>query len=180
MTGVQKKSETSLDSELEHLKNLEKALWQAADELRANSKLTPAEYAMPVLGLLFLRQAHHRLVGTEQELLSMPGRELVNGALKAVTEEELKSSSALYLPPQARYSAFLESPTEGLAQALNAALRAVEQSSPSLREVFGGGSTLDYSKFSVELLSRLVKLLGASELAIGTYRHLPLDPCNDA
>jgi len=33
---------------------LEKRLWEAADELRANSKLKPSEYSVPVLGLVFL------------------------------------------------------------------------------------------------------------------------------
>ena len=36
---------------------LERRLWEAADELRANSKLKSSEYAMPVLGLIFLRLA---------------------------------------------------------------------------------------------------------------------------
>lgn len=36
---------------------LEAELWEAADELRANSKLSSQEYCMPVLGLIFLRYA---------------------------------------------------------------------------------------------------------------------------
>ena len=39
---------------------LERRLWEAADELRANSKLKSSEYAMPVLGLIFLRFASGR------------------------------------------------------------------------------------------------------------------------
>ncbi|HYH97073.1 type I restriction-modification system subunit M N-terminal domain-containing protein [Hyalangium sp.] len=34
---------------------LEKQLWAAGDELRANSGLKPAQYNQPVLGLIFLR-----------------------------------------------------------------------------------------------------------------------------
>jgi hypothetical protein len=34
---------------------IEKRLWDAADELRANSKLKSLEYSVPVLGLIFLR-----------------------------------------------------------------------------------------------------------------------------
>ena len=34
---------------------IEKRLWDAADELRANSKLKSSEYSVPVLGLIFLR-----------------------------------------------------------------------------------------------------------------------------
>jgi type I restriction enzyme M protein len=39
----------------EQIKQLEKELWDAADALRANSKLTAAEYKDPLLGLVFLR-----------------------------------------------------------------------------------------------------------------------------
>jgi type I restriction enzyme M protein len=42
------------------LKQLEDDLWEAADQLRANSKLTASEYSMPVLGLIFLRHATTR------------------------------------------------------------------------------------------------------------------------
>lgn len=39
---------------------LEKSLWEAADQLRANSKLKPSEYSVPVLGLIFLRYADYK------------------------------------------------------------------------------------------------------------------------
>ncbi len=39
---------------------LEKRLWSAADDLRANSKLKSQEYSGPVLGLIFLRYADHK------------------------------------------------------------------------------------------------------------------------
>lgn len=43
-----------------NIQKLESELWEAADQLRANSKLTAAEYSMPVLGLIFLRHADNR------------------------------------------------------------------------------------------------------------------------
>lgn len=39
---------------------LENELWEAADQLRANSKLTAGQYALPVLGLIFPRHADNR------------------------------------------------------------------------------------------------------------------------
>ena len=45
---------------MEEIKNIEKELWDAADDLRANSKLTAAEYKDPVLGLILLRFAENR------------------------------------------------------------------------------------------------------------------------
>jgi len=40
--------------------NVESPLWDAADELRANSVLKSSEYSTPVLGLVFLRYADHK------------------------------------------------------------------------------------------------------------------------
>ena len=39
------------------LGEVQKKLWDAADELRANSGLAASEYSQPVLGLIFLRFA---------------------------------------------------------------------------------------------------------------------------
>ncbi len=39
---------------------LEKRLWDAADQFRANSGLKSQEYSSPVLGLIFLRFAEFR------------------------------------------------------------------------------------------------------------------------
>ena len=38
-----------------NIRKLESELWESADLLRSNSKLTSQEYGMPVLGLIFLR-----------------------------------------------------------------------------------------------------------------------------
>ena len=50
------------------LAELERRLWAAADALRANSSLTPAEYRGPVLGLIFLAFAEHRFEELRPEL----------------------------------------------------------------------------------------------------------------
>ena len=42
------------------IEKLETDLWKAADNLRANSKLTSSDYFMPVLGVIFLRHAANR------------------------------------------------------------------------------------------------------------------------
>ncbi len=42
------------------IQDIEQRLWQAADELRANSRLSSQEYSVPVLGLIFLRYADVR------------------------------------------------------------------------------------------------------------------------
>ncbi len=42
---------------MQNIEKLEADLWEAADNLRANSKLTSSDYFMPVLGVIFLRHA---------------------------------------------------------------------------------------------------------------------------
>ena len=55
------------------LKKLESRLWAAADQLRANSKLTATEYSFPVLGLLFLRHAFRRFNDAKTKIeVSLP------------------------------------------------------------------------------------------------------------
>jgi len=41
---------------------IEKRLWSAADELRANSKMRASEYSTPVLRLIFLRYADAKFI----------------------------------------------------------------------------------------------------------------------
>ena len=43
-----------------NIRKLENELWEAADLLRVDSKVTSQEYCMPVLGLIFLRYAYSR------------------------------------------------------------------------------------------------------------------------
>ena len=47
-------------NQFQNIEQLEASLWDAADNLRANSKLTSSEYCMPVLGVIFLRHATNR------------------------------------------------------------------------------------------------------------------------
>ena len=54
--------------------DLEKRLWEAADELRANSKLKSSEYSIPVLGLIFLRYADWKFTKVDEELKNTGSR----------------------------------------------------------------------------------------------------------
>lgn len=52
----------------EQLKVLEDQLWQAADNLRANSDLSAAQYSTPVLGIIFLKFADNKYKKFEAEI----------------------------------------------------------------------------------------------------------------
>ncbi len=53
------------------IEKLESDLWEAADNLRANSKLISSDYFMPVLGIIFLRHAANRFEAAERGLIDL-------------------------------------------------------------------------------------------------------------
>ena len=57
-----------IQTQLQNIEKLEADLWEAADNLRANSKLTSSEYFMPVLGVIFLRHAANRFDAARRRL----------------------------------------------------------------------------------------------------------------
>jgi len=74
--------------------DLEKRLWDAADELRANSKLKSSEYSVPVLGLIFLRYADHKFSEAEKTMPAASGR-------RKVGKTDYQAQGVLYLPEKA-------------------------------------------------------------------------------
>jgi type I restriction-modification system DNA methylase subunit len=83
------------------IEKLEADLWEAADNLRANSKLTSSDYFMPVLGVIFLRHAANRFEAARKQIEEdqaagrMPKRK--------VLPEDYIRRRALWLPEEARY-----------------------------------------------------------------------------
>src|SRR5215213_5358290 len=86
---------------MDDLAKFEADLWAAADNLRANSKLTSSDYFMPVLGVIFLRHAANRFddatrqIEEDQKAGRMPPR-------KVMSADYLRRR-ALWLPEAARY-----------------------------------------------------------------------------
>ena len=73
------------------LGELQNKLWEAADQLRANSGLKASEYASPVLGLIFLRYADERFA--QAAAVVGPGSDR-----RPIGPEDYKATGALYLP----------------------------------------------------------------------------------
>src|ERR1039457_4515893 len=109
---------------------LEKRLWAAADELRANSKLKSSEYSVPVLGLIFLRYADHKFAQAKAKITSKStGR-------RSIRKTDYQAQGVLYLPEEARFSRLLDLPEgEDIGKAINDAMRAVEADNEDLKEV---------------------------------------------
>jgi type I restriction enzyme M protein len=109
---------------------IEKRLWDAADELRANSKLKSSEYSVPVLGLIFLRHADHRFTKAQKEL------ETTQPARRHPSKLYYQAQGIIYLPEKARFSSLLNLP-EGanIGSAINEAMRVIEEENDDLRDV---------------------------------------------
>src|SRR2546430_11957432 len=86
------------------LAELEPRLWAAADALRANSSLTPAEYRGPVLGLIFLAFAEHRFDELRPEL------ELKATERRPVSADDFRARGVLFVPEIARLSWLVDLP----------------------------------------------------------------------
>jgi len=109
---------------------LEGRLWDAADELRANSGLKASEYSSPVLGLIFLRFAEARFEVAREEV------EAKASARRKIGPSDYQAAGVIYLAPAARFSALLELP-EGsdLGRSVNEAMRLIEEHNPDLSGV---------------------------------------------
>lgn len=126
VNGSSKTTKPSTPNPLENIETLQAHLWDAADNLHANSKLTANEYCMPVLGIIFLRHATNRYnealrdIHAEQAAGRMPKRSL--------TAADFKKRRALMLRKEARYDALVQLPKgANFGQALVDAMGAVER-----------------------------------------------------
>src|SRR5580698_7207219 len=86
---------------------LESRLWAAADELRANSGLTSAQYSQPVLGLIFLRFADAKFAARRADL-----EKTASGRRGSRVDDPAAyhAQGVLFLPQEARFADLLEYP----------------------------------------------------------------------
>lgn len=136
---------------------IESRLWDAADELRANSKLKSSEYSVPVLGLIFLRYADHKFKVAAKELEGKgTGRRKIGPA-------DYQARGVLYFPEAARLSSLIRLP-EGanIGQAINDAMRAVESNNPDLKDIL----PKTYNRFESTTLAELLKIMNSIPMDI--------------
>ena len=90
------------------IKKLESELWEAADDLRANSKLTSQQYCMPVLGLIFLRYAWGRFKRADAQIDA--DRAQMTGRKPPKEPADYTAKGAMFIPEEARYDYLLNLP----------------------------------------------------------------------
>ena len=156
-----------------NIRKLENELWEAADALRAGSKLTSNQYCMPVLGLIFLRYAYSRFKLVESKILK--DRPMRNGRVMPVEASDFKAKSALYLPLEAQYDYLLNLPEDikgatltskdgqvmtSLGEVVNNAMALIENQSAQLTGIL----PKNYTDFSDELLAEILRIFNNSAL----------------
>lgn len=140
-----------------NIRKLETELWEAADLLRADSKVTSQEYCMPVLGLIFLRYAYSRFKFVEADILK--DRPMRNGRVLPVEPEDFKTKSAIFLPEKARYDYLLNLPDdEDMGQAINNAMELIEGQSAQLKGIL----PKNYTILKNDLLRELLRIFNNS------------------
>lgn len=111
----------------EQLKQLEKDLWAAADNLRANSDLKSSEYATPVLGLIFLKFADNKYANAEKAILKEYEKLKGTRREKPISEIAIEKCG-FYLPDHARYDYLLNLPEqENIAKRIKEAMQDIEK-----------------------------------------------------
>jgi type I restriction enzyme M protein len=132
--------------------DLEKPLWEAANQLWVNTKLKPSEYSAPVLGLIFLRFAEQKFAAAEARIAKgSTGR-------RKIGTVDYQAEGVVFLPPEARFGHLLKLP-EGanLGKAINDAMKAIEVENEDLKGVL----PRTYTTFENRTLVELLKLMSS-------------------
>ena len=131
---------------------LESRLWAAADQLRANSGLTSAQYSQPVLGLIFLRFAEVRFLAQRAVL----EKKAAGGRRGSRVDDPsaYQAEGILYLTPLAQFDRLLRlAEGKDVGKAVNEAMRDIEANNPQLAGVL----PRTYQIFDSTLLKNLLK-----------------------
>jgi type I restriction enzyme M protein len=137
----------------QQIKQLETELWDSANSLRANSKLTAAEYKDPVLGLILLRYAQNRYDQAKTKIeASIP--EGPRGK-RAATKDDFLAAGAMMLPELSQFDYLANLPEqEPLDEAINEAMKLIEEAYPDLAGVL----PRNYQELDTDLLRELIRV----------------------
>jgi type I restriction enzyme M protein len=150
---------------MKDIQKLESDLWEAADNLRANSKLNSSDYFMPVLGVIFLRHANNRFeaaqkqIERDQETGKMPKRKLLPA--------DFVARRSLYLPENARYEWIMQQASLGgadLPKLMNEAMISIEGSFEPLQGVL----PKEYGIFEPKVLEDLLRSFNSEQIKQAT------------
>jgi len=138
---------------MNNIEALEKRLWGAADQLRANSGLGSNEYFLPVLGILFLRHAYNRYSQVAAEIdQSLPVR---GGVKRSITKDDFTKRRSIYLRKESQYKYLTNlSGDKNIGKAVNRAMELIEEDYESLRGIL----PRNYESFGDDLLRSILRI----------------------
>ncbi len=139
----------------DEIKKLETELWGAADNLRANSKLTAAEYKDPVLGLILLRYAQNKFEEVKKQIEeNLPINPRTNQK-REITKNDFLGAGAMYLQEKSQFDYLVNLPESAvIAEAVNEAMRLIEEDYKDLAGIL----PKNYQEFDADLLRSLLRV----------------------
>jgi len=140
---------------METFKRLSDKLWQAADQLRANSSLTAQQYSQPILGLIFLKYVSERFERMKLKLRHDSGE-------KHIHKNEYLARGVIYVPIKANYDYILNlSEGQNLGEAVNRAMELIEKDNENLVGVL----PKDYHELDNSLLAEVLRIFDDTSFA---------------
>ncbi|WP_026777250.1 type I restriction-modification system subunit M [Polaribacter sp. Hel_I_88] len=153
----------------QQLKDLEVKLWDSANAMRAHGGLKASDYAVPVLGLIFLKFAENKYSQHEPEILKEYQKDKGTRMERTIQEIAL-AKCGFYLPDNARYDHLLKLKGNKRAEALRDAMKGIEKyQDAKFQDVLPTEAYFDIEKKKDDILPELLK----------SFSDIPMDASGD-
>lgn len=154
----------------QQLKTLEDKLWDSANSLRAYGGLKASDYAVPVLGLIFLKFADNKYSQFEPQILAEYKQDKGTRMERSIEEVAL-ATCGFYLPEESRFEKLLNLKGEdSMAEALRSAMQGIEKyQDAKFKNVLPTEAYFDIEKKKDDILPQLLK----------TFSDIPKDASGD-
>jgi len=142
----------------DQLKTLETQLWDSANALRAYGGLKASDYAVPVLGLIFLKFADNRYSQFETQINADFEKDK-GSRMERKIEEIALAACGFYLPAESRFDFLLNLPEDqSMAKALRAAMEGIEEyQDDKFKNVLPTEAYFEIEKKKNDILPQLLK-----------------------
>ncbi len=152
------------------LKDLEVNLWASANRLRATGGIKSADYAVPVLGLIFLRFADNKYSIYEKDILKEYLKNKDSRAPVSIEKIAVKKCG-FYLSERSRYEYLLNLPTsQSMAKAIKEAMEDIEKfQNEEFQDILPKDAYSEIEKNGEDILSELLK----------AFSNIPKDASGD-
>ncbi len=142
----------------QQLKELETKLWSAANSLRAYGGLKASDYAVPVLGLIFLKFVENKYSQYEAQI-NQEFEKSKGTRMERKIEEIALATCGFYLPKEARFDSLLNLPGDkSMATALRDAMKGIEKHQDAkFKDVLPTETYFEIEKKKNDILPKLLK-----------------------